>query len=150
MNRHSLGRSAALLVTAGVLVAACSGGGSSTPAATTPASSAPGASAPSSSAESGVPGPLEDAVTINFGVFPNVTHAPGLVATADGGPLKQLLPNATINVQSFTSGTKAVESIFSEATDVSYIGPNRVTVSGKVHGMFAKVSFANVHGCPVI
>jgi len=53
-----------------------------------------------------------------------VTHAPGLVATADGGPLKQLLPNATINVQSFTSGTKAVESIFSEATDVSYIGPN--------------------------
>ena len=124
MNRHSLGRSAALLVTAGVLVAACSGGGSSTPAATTPASSAPGASAPSSSAESGVPGPLEDAVTINFGVFPNVTHAPGLVATADGGPLKQLLPNATINVQSFTSGTKAVESIFSEATDVSYIGPN--------------------------
>ena len=124
MNRHSLGRSAALLVTAGILVAACSGGGSSTPAATTPESSAPGTSAPSSSAESGVPGPLEDPVTINFGVFPNVTHAPGLVATADGGPLKQLLPNATINVQSFTSGTKAVESIFSEATDVSYIGPN--------------------------
>ena len=31
---------------------------------------------------------------------------------------------------------------------VSHIGPNRVTVSGKIRGAWAKVSFANVRGCP--
>jgi len=31
---------------------------------------------------------------------------------------------------------------------ISHIGPNRVTVSGKIRGTWAKVSFANVRGCP--
>jgi hypothetical protein len=31
---------------------------------------------------------------------------------------------------------------------ISHVGPNRVTVSGKIRGMWAKVSFANVRGCP--
>jgi hypothetical protein len=31
---------------------------------------------------------------------------------------------------------------------ISHIGPNRVVVSGKAHGSWAKVSFANVRGCP--
>lgn len=31
---------------------------------------------------------------------------------------------------------------------ISRIGPNRVTVSGKIHGAWAKISFANVRGCP--
>lgn len=31
---------------------------------------------------------------------------------------------------------------------ISHIGPNRVTVSGKIRGNWAKVSFANVRGCP--
>ncbi len=29
------------------------------------------------SADEGIPGPIDDAVTIRFGVFPNITHAPG-------------------------------------------------------------------------
>jgi hypothetical protein len=33
---------------------------------------------------------------------------------------------------------------------VSFMGPNRVTVSGKIHGNFAKMSFANVRGCPAL
>jgi len=33
---------------------------------------------------------------------------------------------------------------------VTFVGPNRVTVSGKIHGAFAKMSFANVRGCPAI
>lgn len=33
---------------------------------------------------------------------------------------------------------------------ISHIGPNRVTVSGKVRGAWAKVSFANVRGCPTL
>jgi len=31
---------------------------------------------------------------------------------------------------------------------ISYVGPNRVTVSGKIHGAWAKIVFANVRGCP--
>lgn len=31
---------------------------------------------------------------------------------------------------------------------ISRVGPNRVTVSGKVRGAWAKISFANVRGCP--
>jgi hypothetical protein len=31
---------------------------------------------------------------------------------------------------------------------ISHIGPNRVTVTGKTRGVWAKVSFANVRGCP--
>ena len=33
---------------------------------------------------------------------------------------------------------------------ISKIGPNRVTVSGKIRGEWAKISFANVRGCPAI
>ena len=31
---------------------------------------------------------------------------------------------------------------------ISNVGPNRVVVSGKSHGVWAKMVFANVHGCP--
>ncbi|MDB5526329.1 MAG: hypothetical protein JWM58_4092 [Rhizobium sp.] len=31
---------------------------------------------------------------------------------------------------------------------ISKVGPNRVVVSGKVRGAWAKMSFANVRGCP--
>jgi hypothetical protein len=31
---------------------------------------------------------------------------------------------------------------------ISHVGPNRVTVTGKIRGAWAKMSFANVRGCP--
>lgn len=31
---------------------------------------------------------------------------------------------------------------------ISNVGPNRVTVQGKIRGNWAKISFANVRGCP--
>ena len=31
---------------------------------------------------------------------------------------------------------------------ISHVGPNRVTVSGRIRGAWAKISFANVRGCP--
>jgi NitT/TauT family transport system substrate-binding protein len=71
-----------------------------------------------------VPGPLDDAVTVRFGVFPNITHAPGLVELAEGGQLATLLPNADIQATPFNSGTKAVEAMFSDAIDITFIGPN--------------------------
>ena len=88
------------------------------------ATAAPASGSAVSPEEAGVPGPLQDPVTLRFGVFPNITHAPGLVALADGGQLRTLLPNATIQVSPFNSGTKAVEAMFSDAIDITYVGPN--------------------------
>jgi NitT/TauT family transport system substrate-binding protein len=121
VTRHRIGRTTALIVAAGTLLAACGGSGSSTPFDSTSPSSATGSSSASSA---GVPGPLDDKVTVRFGVFPNVTHAPGLVELADGGTLRKLLPNADIQVSSFNSGTRAVEAMFSDAIDITFVGPN--------------------------
>jgi sulfonate transport system substrate-binding protein len=110
----------ALLLATLLLLAACGPiAGASTAPTTGPAAS-PGASV----ATGGVPGPLQDAVKVRFGVFPNITHAPGLLALANGGTLKALLPNATIEVTPFNSGTTAVEAMFSDAIDITFIGPN--------------------------
>ncbi|HYH93349.1 MAG TPA: ABC transporter substrate-binding protein [Candidatus Saccharimonadales bacterium] len=88
------------------------------------ASSGPGASDAAGTSGSGVPAPLTYDGPIRFGVFPNITHAPGLIALADGGPLSVLLPSAAIEAVPFNSGTTAVEAMFSEAIDITYIGPN--------------------------
>ena len=72
----------------------------------------------------GVPGPLSDAVDVRIGVFPNITHAPGLIALADRGPIHDLLPNADIQVNAFNSGTAAVEAMFANAIDLTFVGPN--------------------------
>lgn len=118
---------AALLGTAFVAMACSPGSGPSAPpaaGATNGAAPSGAASGPGGSADAGVPGPLYDAVTVRFGVFPNITHAPGLVELADGGPLSKLLPNATIQVTPFSSGTTAVEAMFSDAIDITFVGPN--------------------------
>jgi NitT/TauT family transport system substrate-binding protein len=120
-----------------IMVAAC--GGNSSTASGAP-SGAPSA-APSAEAAGGVPGVLDDAVTIRFGVFPNITHAPGLVALADGGQLSKLLPNATIDVKPFNSGTTAVESLFAKAIDLTFIGPNpAINAYVKSKGDFVVIS----------
>jgi NitT/TauT family transport system substrate-binding protein len=101
---------------AALVLAACSGGGQ--PGGT----GSPGAVPTTAAGE--VPGPLDAAVTVRFGVFSNVTHAPGLVALAEGGQLAKLLPNADIQVSWFNSGTTAVEAMFGDAIDITFIGPN--------------------------
>ena len=110
-------RAAAVFASLVLAVAACSGDGGQAPG---------GASADpiATTAPGEVPGPLEEAVTVRFGVFSNVTHAPGLVELAEGGQLARLLPNADIPVSWFNSGTTAVEAMFSDAIDVTFIGPN--------------------------
>ncbi len=112
MIRHS--KQVAIVLTGmALLVAAC---GSTT--------SAGGSASSPAVVEAGVPGVLDDAVTVRFGVFPNITHAPGLVELADGGQLSKLLPNASIEVTPFNSGTKAVEAMFADAIDITFVGPN--------------------------
>ena len=133
MTRDSRAKVVALATSAILLLAAC-GGGASSPASTTapateapasqPAASTPAESQPAESTGTGTIEPLEDAVTVRIGVFPNITHAPGLVALADDGLLKQLLPNADIQVSQFSTGTLASEALLTDSIDLTYIGPN--------------------------
>ena len=85
---------------------------------------APSGSASAAPLSSGIPGPSDYTGLVRFGVFPNITHAPGLVALAEGGQLSTLLPSAEIKVEPFSTGTTAVEAMFSDAIDITYIGPN--------------------------
>jgi NitT/TauT family transport system substrate-binding protein len=110
-------RALAGIAVVGLALAACGGDGGQ-PAGEGSAGPTP------TTAPGEVPGPLDASVTVRFGVFSNVTHAPGLVALAEDGELRKLLPNATIKVSWFNSGTTAVEAMFSEAIDITFIGPN--------------------------
>lgn len=62
--------------------------------------------------------------TIRLGYFGNVTHAPALVGI-QAGVFQETLPEAvTIEPTVFNAGPSAIEALFSDAIDISYIGPN--------------------------
>jgi len=62
---------------------------------------------------------------VNIGYFPNVTHAPGLVADATGLLSRRLEEvKATPAVKSFNAGPDVIQAILSGSLDISYIGPN--------------------------
>jgi NitT/TauT family transport system substrate-binding protein len=59
---------------------------------------------------------------VRLGVFPNLTHAPGLVAIASG-ILQAELGNVRLDVKVFNSGSDAASAISSGSLDATYIGP---------------------------
>ncbi|MDA1364711.1 ABC transporter substrate-binding protein [Glycomyces algeriensis] len=62
--------------------------------------------------------------TIRLGYFGNVTHAPALVGL-EAGVFKETLPEAVhIEETVFNAGPSAIEALFADAIDISYIGPN--------------------------
>ncbi len=63
-------------------------------------------------------------VTLRLGYFPNVTHATALVGVAKGIFADKLGPNVELKTSTFTVGTKAVEALFADAIDATYVGPN--------------------------
>jgi len=71
----------------------------------------------SSSASTGQPS------SVRMGYFPNVTHAPALVGVAHG-LFQSELGEVPLETITFNAGTEAVEALFSEALDMSFIGPN--------------------------
>lgn len=93
---------------AALALAACGGGSeASAPAA------ALGATAPS----------VEQTVPVRIGYFPNLTHAPGLVADAQGF-FESRIGAGKVSVQSFNAGPDVVQALFGGSLDISYIGPN--------------------------
>lgn len=61
---------------------------------------------------------------IRVGHFPNVTHAPALVARATRHFESRLGSEVTIEWKTFNAGPEAIEALFAGAIDILYVGPN--------------------------
>jgi NitT/TauT family transport system substrate-binding protein len=61
---------------------------------------------------------------VRLGYFANVTHAPAIVALEQGFFGEALGAGVSLEPRSFNAGPEAVEALFSEALDLTYIGPN--------------------------
>ncbi len=77
-------------------------------------------------------------VVVRVGYFPNVTHAQALVGRAGGQFEKALGPGVQIEWKAFNAGPSAIEALFANAIDLTYVGPNP-TVTGYVRSQGAAV-----------
>jgi NitT/TauT family transport system substrate-binding protein len=66
---------------------------------------------------------------VRVGAFPNITHAQAMVGKANGAFQKALGPGVKIEWTSFNAGPSAIEALFANAIDMTYVGPNP-TISG--------------------
>lgn len=63
-------------------------------------------------------------VVIRAGHFPNITHSQALIGRANGWFERALAPEARIEWKTFNAGPSAIEALFADAIDLTYIGPN--------------------------
>jgi NitT/TauT family transport system substrate-binding protein len=77
---------------------------------------------------------------VRVGFFPNITHAQALVGQSQGAFEKALGPRVRVEWKAFNAGPSAVEALFANAIDLTYIGPSP-TISGYVqsHGEALRV-----------
>jgi NitT/TauT family transport system substrate-binding protein len=76
-------------------------------------------------------GAQQKPVVIRVGYFPNITHAQALIGRAGGQFEKALGPGVQIEWKAFNAGPSAIEALFANAIDLTYVGPNP-TVTGYV------------------
>ena len=77
-------------------------------------------------------------VVIRVGYFPNLTHPQALVGRANGQFEKSLGPGVQLEWKAFNAGPSAIEALFADAIDMTYVGPNP-TVTGYVRSQGAAV-----------
>lgn len=65
-----------------------------------------------------------DPVVVRAGHFPNLTHSQALIGRANGWFEKALAPEARVEWKTFNAGPSAIEALFADAIDLTYIGPN--------------------------
>jgi NitT/TauT family transport system substrate-binding protein len=70
-------------------------------------------------------------LVLRVGYFPNITHSQALVGRAGGQFEKSLGPSVQIEWKAFNAGPSAIEAMFANAIDLTYVGPNP-TVAGYV------------------
>lgn len=66
----------------------------------------------------------EDLPKIRAAHFPNVTHAPALIAHRQGSFEKRFEGKAVVDWTIFNAGPEAIEALFAGAIDILYVGPN--------------------------
>jgi NitT/TauT family transport system substrate-binding protein len=64
------------------------------------------------------------ATTVNLGYFPNITHAPALVGVEKGIFAEKLGADVKLETKTFNAGPSAVEALFANGIDATFIGPN--------------------------
>ncbi|NWG37795.1 ABC transporter substrate-binding protein [Nitrososphaera sp.] len=62
--------------------------------------------------------------TVRIGYFPNLTHAQAVIGLGNGDFQKALGSNIEVKTQIFNAGPSAIEALFANQIDVTYIGPN--------------------------
>jgi sulfonate transport system substrate-binding protein len=62
--------------------------------------------------------------TLRIGYFPNINHAQAVIGLGRGDFQKALGDNVEVKTQIFNAGPAAIEAIFANQIDVTYIGPN--------------------------
>jgi ABC-type nitrate/sulfonate/bicarbonate transport system substrate-binding protein len=73
-------------------------------------------------------GKAEEKILLRFGHFPNITHAQGVVAhhlsrQGKGWYEERIGPNVEIQWFTYNAGPSAMEAIFANSIDVTYVGP---------------------------
>ena len=68
---------------------------------------------------------------LRVGYFPNITHAQALVGRANSQFEKALGAGVRVEWKAFNAGPSAIEALFANAIDMTYVGPNP-TVAGYV------------------
>ena len=63
-------------------------------------------------------------IILRVGYFPNITHAQALVGRANGQFQKAVGTGVLIEWKAFHAGPSAMEAMFANAIDMTYIGPN--------------------------
>jgi NitT/TauT family transport system substrate-binding protein len=66
----------------------------------------------------------EQKKTLRIGYFPNINHAQAVIGLGRGDFQKALGDNVEVKTQIFNAGPSAIESLFANQIDVTYIGPN--------------------------
>jgi NitT/TauT family transport system substrate-binding protein len=75
---------------------------------------------------------------LRVGYFPNITHAQALVGRANGQFEQSLGAGVQIEWKAFNAGPSAIEALFANAIDLTYVGPNP-TVAGYFRSQGAAV-----------
>jgi NitT/TauT family transport system substrate-binding protein len=63
-------------------------------------------------------------LVVRLGYLPNVTHATAIAGIETGIFARDLGPGVSLKTATFNAGPAAVEALFSQALDATYIGPN--------------------------
>ena len=66
----------------------------------------------------------EQGKTLRIGYFPNINHAQAVIGLGRGDFQKALGDNVEVTTLIFNAGPAAIEALFANQIDISYIGPN--------------------------